>query len=206
MRDRTAERAHITSSSRRRSKRRICSGVSVKKVEEMRREQGSRGERKKRRGRELCVLRSAHAFRDPGLNLSTFFSTYSHPQECLVAGCCPDSIRASIQCAYYREKFSMLAGSPKEDECAISKTRNFERGHLIQALVGFVIDDVRDCTLHRRNTRTLEMWLSLLIAFRKQSGKIVKIEHVILWSSLMRVQTRLRRGRLSASTCVLTCE
>lgn len=47
-----------------------------------------------RRGRELCVLRPAHAFRDPRLNLSTFFSAYSHPQECLMhrATLHPDSI------------------------------------------------------------------------------------------------------------------
>lgn len=51
------------------------SGVKVDEVEEKRREE--------RRGRELCVLRPAHAFRDPGLNLSTFFSAYSHPQESL---------------------------------------------------------------------------------------------------------------------------
>lgn len=64
--------------------------MSVKKVEEERRETGGRD---KRRGRELCVLRPAHAFRDPGLNLSTFFSTYSHPQEWLHAVLIPLSIR-----------------------------------------------------------------------------------------------------------------
>jgi len=45
-----------------------------------------RGEDKKRRGRELCVLRPAHAFRErPRTQLvHLLLSAYSHPQECQI--------------------------------------------------------------------------------------------------------------------------
>ena len=64
---------------------RTNSAYNVGPVEEVvvRRGRGRGTRREERRGRELCVLRPAHAFRDPRLNLSTFFSAYSHPQECV---------------------------------------------------------------------------------------------------------------------------
>lgn len=166
----------------------------MKKVDEQRWDRG----RKKRRGRELCVLRSAHAFRDPGLNLSTFFSTYSHPQECRV-GCCFCHTDSTVRILRYvaRSELSTLtrrgSAHPRERlpqneigniENEIAGLRSDDRSD--RAHLGVLSDrhrhvgDERDCTLGKKCA--FVVWIIVINRgrFPKAPGKIVKIGRVIL--------------------------
>lgn len=110
-----------------------------------------------------------------------------------------------------REKFSMLAGSPRGRMQYRMKVRSSGTSGDDQSRRGprsgtyRLIIEVRDCTLLMEETHARDV-IIVINCFPKAPGKIVKIEHVILWSLLMGVKMRLRRRQLDTSTFAPTCE
>lgn len=115
------------------------------------------------------------------------------------------SIRVSIRYGVHVARSSRCWQVLRGDECDI-KSKVVELRTTIKATESSDAYRVhhrrvtRLYSLDGRNAHTRDV-IIVINCFPKAPGKIVKIEHVILWSLLMGVKTRLRRRRFDASTC-----